>query len=669
LALPLIDLLADDVERGRDGEMKKDEVENDCPLLNKYEIDGDILKGAKDRGKNAFLAAMNDWPAGGPESAFTDGKLCPNLEQELKELMKKEGTDSEQPATQESGVLNVDFQCEVKGRGEWERKKKGKIDIMIWERDGSKNSRAFPLCTIEFGKKGNFDWWEKIGQALHNAGIMRNSRSSQTPNSKNISEFTFDQPMIASSVIVGKKDGKVDGDFGVFLCVPVSKSDGSERDYRAILLWRKRVENNLDAAAEAFGKIVQASIALHCMRVQTIDSSFFEPLGPDCAIIDGRLYRSYDNRLRCIYRSPDPYFHNGPDNVEEKQETGFHSYPTNSNEGPDDHEEAKIVFDARDRANIKDLHPFGDPLPSQDINTGKTIDSRGLLWENRGRFLVISVPFREGTHEAKKVSHFIPILKHLQHLHNHNKVHGDIRAFNIIFKDKEKGWLIDLDYGGVCGEKKYPEGFNFYLADGHRLEPVDLEKDNPIRKFDDIYALWKVFDLHIIKRDSVGSAERLEVVEGQLSFQDKVFSAADIFLSLPPEATDVPKVLKEQMATFIKTWWKDEGSGVDINIQNTADFDTFVSKKLGEDLMNFFDKFSEIALQSEPKFRSVAKKLESNKNNRQQEGQQASPQRVKTQPGVATGSYLPKKNQPEQEGRPESFQGAETKPGGATDSH
>jgi hypothetical protein len=256
--------------------------------LNKYEIDDGILQSAKECGKNAFRAAMNDWPVGWPESAFIDGKLCLNLEEELKGLMKKEGsTDSEQPATQESGVVNVDFQYKVKGTGRGGREQNGKIDIIIWERDGSYKTRAIPLCIIEFGKKGNYDWWEKIGQALNYAKIMSNSRSRQNPNSKKIPEFIFEQPMILSSVIVGKKDGKAAGDFGVFLCVPVSDSYG--KDYRVVLLWRKRVENDLDAAAEAFGKIVQASIALHYMRAQTINSSFFVPLGPDCAKIGERV--------------------------------------------------------------------------------------------------------------------------------------------------------------------------------------------------------------------------------------------------------------------------------------------------------------------------------------------------------------------------------------------
>ena len=61
------------------------------------------------------------------------------------------------------------------------------------------------------------------------------------------------------------------------------------------------------------------------------------------------------------------------------------------------------------------------------------------MWENKGRLLVISVPYRVGVHTAKRLSDFVPIMKHLDHLHAHGKVHGDIRAFGEIWQARSAG--------------------------------------------------------------------------------------------------------------------------------------------------------------------------------------------------------------------------------------
>ena len=155
---------------------------------------------------------------------------------------------------------------------------------------------------------------------------------------------------------------------------------------------------------------------------------------------------------------------------------GFHYCP-GMEETPVD-EAANVVFDVSDKP--EGTHPFGSPCPSNE---------REWLWQRNGRLLIISVPYRHGRHYAQRISDFVPILKHLIHIHKYGKVHGDIRAFNTVFKDKKNGWLIDLDFGGVAGEVDYPKNFNFTkLDDGKRLHAT-----GKIQKFHDYYALWKVF--------------------------------------------------------------------------------------------------------------------------------------------------------------------------------
>jgi hypothetical protein len=64
--------------------------------------------------------------------------------------------------------------------------------------------------------------------------------------------------------------------------------------------------------------------------------------------------------------------------------------------------------------------------------------------------LIIAAPYRHGGHVAKQPKSFLPIISHLEELHEKGFVHGDIRAFNTVFgvQDKDndndkEGWLID----------------------------------------------------------------------------------------------------------------------------------------------------------------------------------------------------------------------------------
>ena len=157
------------------------------------------------------------------------------------------------------------------------------------------------------------------------------------------------------------------------------------------------------------------------------------------------------------------------------------------------------------------------------------------LWRFCGHVKVISTEYHEGIHYAKRPEHLLPIVNHLEQLHENGYVHGDIRAYNMVMNYPERelccrtkllenldgqihvynmildyadcqkcdGWLIDFDFGGKIvienglgnnvGNKehqnpKYPEGYYRRLPDGFRRG----NEGEYITFDDDWYALGKV---------------------------------------------------------------------------------------------------------------------------------------------------------------------------------
>ena len=109
--------------------------------------------------------------------------------------------------------------------------------------------------------------------------------------------------------------------------------------------------------------------------------------------------------------------------------------------------------------------------------------------------LVISTPFRNGSHVAQRPKDFLPIIEHLEKLHEAGYFHGDIRACNTLFPEEEgaSGCLIDFDFSGKAGTVCYPNGYIRGLPDGDRMG-FENEK---IEKWHDWYALGQLmFIIH-----------------------------------------------------------------------------------------------------------------------------------------------------------------------------
>jgi hypothetical protein len=185
-----------------------------------------------------------------------------------------------------------------------------------------------------------------------------------------------------------------------------------------------------------------------------------------------QVLRSYDTRLRATQRRPLLYLAQD----EARKSVIF----------PREDVAQTVLSVPNDATNALE---FGDPLP-EDFE----LHRRDWLWTGQGKLLVIRTRYRHGRHYAEKPTDFLPIIEHLEYLHGKEYVHGDIRAFNMVFGGStearvdpvraavgtandgsdgfvaEKGSLIDFDFGGEQGEMtKYPQGYKQYLPDGLRI--------------------------------------------------------------------------------------------------------------------------------------------------------------------------------------------------------
>ena len=187
------------------------------------------------------------------------------------------------------------------------------------------------------------------------------------------------------------------------------------------------------------------------------------------------------------------------------------------------------------------------------------------LWDYRGQLLVIATPFHDGVHYATLPGHFIPIIEHLEQMHQNGFVHGDIRAFNMVLEYKNEdpkqeteesthlGWLIDFDFGGYVGTElkgesnlqqscgylkpKYPSGYVHNLDDGFRLGRAG----DAITKSHDWYAVghiifvlhelvhpeYDVINICLSKLPFNDEQRRIEENETRLSRLQKMFSAVN----------------------------------------------------------------------------------------------------------------------------------------------
>jgi serine/threonine protein kinase len=222
------------------------------------------------------------------------------------------------------------------------------------------------------------------------------------------------------------------------------------------------------------------------------------------------VLRSYDTRLRPTSRSPHVYLNakvKATYSEDLKQERTQLSVQTIGR---------PLLYLGKSAAASEnsDVCNFGD---TRNIQKVAEETRQGWLWENYGKLQLIETAFIEScqpnVHEAKRPADFIPIINHLLHLHKQGFVHGDIRAFNIVF-DGMNGKLIDFDLSGKVGETRYPPGYKTELPDSYRCGVMH----ELVKKRDDWYALGKViFIFHKFQKP-----EKLDVQDRKLDVEDRI---------------------------------------------------------------------------------------------------------------------------------------------------
>ncbi|KAG7357955.1 RIO1 family protein [Nitzschia inconspicua] len=362
--------------------------------------------------------------------------------------------------------------------------KKGVMDIILTH-DENKN-QAFetpPLAVLEFGLNAG-DWWSKFHQGTLYIEMMMNLA---------LQNLTFDQPILLMIVTIDKTKTKnsnivSESNFrmGVFLCVPKGGNSAKGDRYRISLLWHSQT-NSLSNASVLFGKFLRITADFASWRHEHQSPGGYEYFSSNCCKVATRdsngeetamVLRSYDNRGRKTDRNPEIY-------LTVKELVG----------------DVEVVFgDANfGNHNVEEKEP---PNQFEELSNqpSQELELKEELWTRSSQdLLIIAVPYRDGRHYAESPADFLPIIDQLQALHKAGFVHGDIRAFNIVFKDDEKGWLIDFDFGGRSDVQTYPTGYRRNLDDGTRMG----EERETITKYHDWYAFGMLmFSIHYIPKDA-----------------------------------------------------------------------------------------------------------------------------------------------------------------------
>jgi hypothetical protein len=169
--------------------------------------------------------------------------------------------------------------------------------------------------------------------------------------------------------------------------------------------------------------------------------------------------------------------------------------------------------------------------------------------ENEGAkdLTIISTPYRVGTHTSTMPTAFIPIIDQLVALHANNYVHGDIRAYNMVFGNVTKdGWLIDFDFSGPFKNTTYPTNYQNDLGDGSRLG----KQNEMITKLNDWYALFSVIFMVHVWVDVGGMIDSGDIVYRYIKLQ-KYSPTKETGDDIP---TDIIDELKKLLTDY-------EGSG------------------------------------------------------------------------------------------------------------
>jgi hypothetical protein len=173
-------------------------------------------------------------------------------------------------------------------------------------------------------------------------------------------------------------------------------------------------------------------------------------------------------------------------------------------------------FDKKDTYLLCQIPDKSFTMATATTTEGDVKQQAGMhhLWQFCGYLSIVVTPYHPGRHWAESAGDFLPIVKQLQALHATHYVHGDPRAYNMVFVDKTTGHLLDFDMGGKDdGTTKYPVGFKMDLPDGERVGKAG----HRITMDDDWFALTSViFRCHEFKPPAILSGQQKEELAGSL---------------------------------------------------------------------------------------------------------------------------------------------------------
>ena len=124
---------------------------------------------------------------------------------------------------------------------------------------------------------------------------------------------------------------------------------------------------------------------------------------------------------------------------------------------------------------------------------------------------VVSYPFIQGEHFACSVQQMIDVSEQLKELHEKDICHGDIRAYNMLFCKDVRSCLIDFDFSGETGKKKYPLGYSHDIDDAKRHEKAVAGAR--LAKEHDCFSLASVMELHSCQSNANSWSSIIDLVK------------------------------------------------------------------------------------------------------------------------------------------------------------
>jgi hypothetical protein len=219
----------------------------------------------------------------------------------------------------------------------------------------------------------------------------------------------------------------------VLRCYAAASSDEIQAHEGQKFLWTTTVWRG-DGSESNLARVFQALVEAAPIAINKLESSAFQRVGANVCISNGQVMKLFDYRYRSV---------------------------------------------AKDQRR--------SPALSSEYLKAQT-----LLHDND--LEVIGYPLVQGLHHASCVQQMMDVIEELLLLHNKDICHGDIRAYNILFCKDSHSHLIDFDFAGECGSKKYPAGYSHDINDAKRHEKAiaagRLAKDH------DSFSLASVMDLH-----------------------------------------------------------------------------------------------------------------------------------------------------------------------------